>query len=550
MSCPTQLPAWRQLEALASQAQSWSVAELFDRDSKRFERFSRQWSGHVFDFSKQRMTQEVLDTLLALAAQSGLHAQRAALWAGSPLNLTENRAVLHVALRDRAGRRYALAGDAEGSINRQVDDELARMQAFVTAVRDGQWLGYTGQPITDVVSIGIGGSNLGPQTVCQALAEYADERLQVHFVSNVDGISIHRTLAKLNPATTLFVVASKTFTTRETMINAQTARQWLLADGTDANAVAQHFAAVTAATDKAQAMGISADNIFAMWDWVGGRFSLWSAIGLPIALYLGFEHFDALLAGAQAMDEHFLTAPDSDNLPLLMALVGIWNSTFLQVPTLAILPYDQGLSFLPAYLQQAEMESNGKSVQRDGRPVSYNTCPIVWGQLGIDGQHAFYQLLHQGTHAVAADFIGSKTALHALPDHHENLLANLIAQTQALMAGVGAEQVSQSLRTQGLDDRAIGALVPHKVHAGNRSSSTLLLERLSPHSLGALIALYEHKIFAQGVIWNICSYDQWGVELGKQLAGKVERQLKGEPTPADQDGSTSGLVQHCRAARG
>ncbi|UTA49205.1 glucose-6-phosphate isomerase [Simiduia sp. 21SJ11W-1] len=545
MPCPTQLPSWRVLQSLAAIAHTQRVAQLFEADSQRYARFSHRWQSLLVDFSKQRITPEVMNALLSLAQEAGLSEWKSALRAGQPVNHTEHRAVLHMALRNQTGQPF----EAQGTdVTAEVASELSRMERIVSAIRQGDWRGYTGKRITQVVSIGIGGSHLGPQMVCEALNHLAEGELAVHFVSNVDAAQLTQTLARLNPETTLFVVSSKTFTTRETLLNANTARRWLLASGAPESAIAQHFAAVSSATDKAKAFGIGADNIFAMWDWVGGRFSLWSAIGLPIALYLGFEQFEQLLDGAHSMDEHFLTAPDDENLPVLMALIGVWNATFLRIPTQALLPYDQGLKYLPAYLQQAEMESNGKSVQRDGSPVTYPTCPIVWGQLGIDGQHAFYQLLHQGTHGVAADMIGTLRAQHQEPEHHENLLANLIAQSQALMSGVGDAAVRASLRDKGLPEAEINHLAPHKLHEGNRSSTTILLDEMTPFNLGALIALYEHKIFVQGVIWNINSYDQWGVELGKVLAADVERQLMGEASPEGQDASTAGLVAEFRQA--
>lgn len=543
MVCPTQLPSWQALQSLAETTQSQSLAGLFEADNKRFERFSHRWQSLFVDFSKQRITPEIMSQLMALAGEARLPEWRAALRAGDAVNHTEGRAVLHLALRDHTGRKYPVSGR---DVSVAVAAEMQKMARFVKAVRGGEWLGFTGKKITDVVSIGIGGSHLGPQMVCEALKGGGTGSLRVHFVSNVDAAQILQTLAQLNPETTLFIVSSKTFTTRETMLNAGKARRWLVESGAPESAVAQHFAAVSSATEKAKAMGIASDNIFAMWDWVGGRFSLWSAIGLPIALYLGFEKFKQLLDGAHAMDEHFFSAPDHQNLPTLMALVGVWNATFLRTPTLAILPYDQGLKYLPAYLQQAEMESNGKSVQRDGSPVTYPTCPIVWGQLGIDGQHAFYQLLHQGTHPVAADVIGTLSADHGEAEHHTNLLANLIAQTQALMTGVSDTSVREDLARKGLESERIASLAPHKVHQGNRCSTTILLDAMTPFNLGALIALYEHKIFVQGVVWNINSYDQWGVELGKVLASDVEAQLNGGDMPPGQDASTNGLVRWCR----
>lgn len=544
MSSRMQLPAWQNLVQHAQTVRDRSISSLFRHDQQRFSRFSHVLANNLYDFSKNNLCDQTLDLLLSLASAVDFPAWRDKLWQGLPINTTENRAVLHVALRDRSGRAYWLGGK---NVALDVQAQLEKMRLFCDQVRAGIWLGYSGKSITDIVSIGIGGSNLGPQMACEALADYADDRINIHFVSNVDGVQISRTLAPLDPERTLFVVASKTFTTRETMLNAQTARAWLLASAGSDTAVSKHFVAVTSSVEKAQAMGIAPENCFEMWDWVGGRFSLWSAIGLPVALYLGFDKFEQMLDGAYEVDRHFVEAPDRANVPLLMALIGVWNSTFLNIPTQAILPYDQALKYLPAYLQQAEMESNGKGVSRSGERVSYSTGAILWGQLGIDGQHAFYQLLHQGTHKVAADFIGSVTPVHDTEGHHSNLLANLFAQTQALMDGVDEQTVLADLSRRGCSELDKNRLAPHKVHVGNQPTSTVLLTKITPQSLGGLIALYEHKIFVQGVIWDVCSYDQWGVELGKLLANKLEPQLGGEEPPADQDGSTTGLIRYVRA---
>ncbi|BFM11169.1 glucose-6-phosphate isomerase [Simiduia litorea] len=544
MTSRTQLPEWQSLVKHAAAVKDRPISDLFQQDAQRFSNFSRKVASTLYDFSKNNLCESTLGQLLDLAQAVDLPAWRQQLWDGAPLNSTEKRAVLHVALRDRSGRAYWVDGK---NITLEVHAQLEKMRRFCADVRAGQWLGYSGKPITDVVSIGIGGSNLGPQMACEALASYADDTLKVHFVSNVDGVQIRRVLASLDPERTLFVVASKTFTTRETMLNAQTAKAWLLQRACEHGAVAKHFVAVTSSVEKAEAMGIAPENCFEMWDWVGGRFSLWSAIGLPVALYLGFSYFEQMLAGAYEIDRHFFEAPERDNVPVLMALIGVWNNTFLNMPTQAILPYDQALKFLPAYLQQAEMESNGKTVNRRGEQVPYTTGAILWGQLGIDGQHAFYQLLHQGAHKVAADFIGSVTPVLDAEGHHTNLLANLLAQTQALMEGVGEPAVLADLAARGLPEAEQGALAPHKVHRGNQPTNTLLMTKITAQSLGGLIALYEHKIFVQGVIWDVCSYDQWGVELGKLLANRLEPQLAGEEPPITQDGSTSGLIRYVRA---
>lgn len=540
MTCRTQMPTWQSLTQHAQRLKQQRIAALFE-DPGRFEDFSRPMPFGLYDFSKTLLDQPALDALFALARDAGVERERARMVDGEAFNITEQRAVQHMALRASAERQPKVLNEPVQPV---IDAELQKMESFSDQVRQGRWRGYSGKQITDVVAIGIGGSNLGPQMVCEALAIYA-EGPGLHFVSNVDGVQITRTLAGLDPQTTLFVVSSKTFTTRETMANAATARRWLVAHGGEA-AVAQHFVALTSAVGKARALGISPDNIFAMWDWVGGRFSLWSAIGLPIALYLGMPLFRQLLAGARVADEHFLGAPLEQNVPVLMALLGVWHINFLGMPTHAILPYDQALKYLPAYLQQAEMESNGKSVTRAGHPVAYNTGAIVWGQLGIDGQHAFYQLLHQGSHDVAMDFIGSAVPVSAPEGHHEQLLANLFAQTQALMNGCDANAVRKDLQGRGYAPDAIDQLVPHKVHRGNRGSCTLMLDKITPASLGSLIALYEHKIFVQGVLWDVCSFDQWGVELGKQLIAGLEQQLTGAEPPEGQDSSTTGLINYYR----
>ena len=422
------------------------------------------------------------------------------------------------------------------------------MREFVEKVRSGEWLGYSGKRITDVVNIGIGGSNLGPKMVTQALRSYADSTIRVHFISNIDGVEIAEILRPLKAEQVLFVVASKTFTTSETMTNAQTARNWLMASAFDERAVQQHFVAVSSNTEAVQEFGIDKEFMFSMWDWVGGRYSIWSAIGLPIALYLGFDKFEQLLTGAHDMDRHFRDAPAAENMPTIMALVSIWNGLLHGAQSHVILPYDQPLESFTAYIQQADMESNGKHVDRQGNQVAYPTASVVWGQLGIDGQHAFYQLLHQGNVIVPADFIGSLASSTPVKGHHENLMANFFAQTEALMNGISAEEVRSQLETQGLDSQQLEKLLPHKVHQGNRPSNTLLLKQIDPRNLGALIALYEHKIFAQGVIWDLCSFDQWGVELGKTLAMGILQEIEGD-AGHQHDDSTNALIDYFKRSR-
>jgi glucose-6-phosphate isomerase len=544
MSHLTSLPEWRDLEAHREVLAAVHMRDLFAAEPGRFAAMSAEAAGIFLDYSKHIATQETLDRLLRLAEAVDVRGWTARMFAGEKINNTEHRAVLHVALRNRSERRIEFDGH---DVMPGVRSVLERVAAFSDAVRSGAWRGYTGERITDVVNIGIGGSNLGPLMVCEALRHYQDPGLRVHFVSNVDATHIVETLKALDPARTLFVVASKTFTTQETLTNAHTARRWLLDAMGDAAAVARHFVAVSTARAQVEAFGIDPANMFEFWDWVGGRYSLWSAIGLPIALAVGMPRFLELLEGAHAMDEHFRTAPLAGSLPVLMAMLGVWYRDFLGAPTHAVLPYDQYLQHLPAYLQQADMESNGKGVTRDGRPIDYQTGPVIWGEPGTDGQHAFYQLIHQGTQLIPVDFIAPLASLNPVGDHHAKLLANCFAQSEALMRGRTADEARAELAASGLPPDAVDALVPHKVFPGNRPSSTLLVDRLTPQRVGALIALYEHKIFVQGVVWSVNSYDQWGVELGKQLAGTILEELRGGPA-ATHDASTAGLVARYRAA--
>lgn len=557
MSSRSTLPAWTALQSLAAQQREIHLNDLFSADPSRFSTFSAELPGVLFDYSKQRVDANVMQSLLELAEQCDVAAWRDKMFSGEHINITEDRAVLHVALRDRAKRCILVDGvDVSGEVSR----ELARMEAFVNAVRSGDWKGYSGEMITDVVSIGIGGSHLGPQMVTEALAAYADETLNVHYVSNVDGTQIATTLNGLDPATTLFVISSKTFTTSETMTNARTALAWLTAAAAEAgisdskSAAGKHFVAVSSNVAAAGEMGIEQDNIFSMWDWVGGRFSLWSAIGLPVALYLGFEKFVELLEGAHEVDEHFASADFASNIPVLMALLSVWNTTFMGFPAQAILPYDQAMHRLPAYLQQAEMESNGKFVVRDGGSVDYATVPLIWGEVGINGQHAFYQFLHQSPAIIPADFIGSVRSSIEVDGHHDVLMSNYFAQSKALMTGVSAAEICADLTAKGLSPERIDEIVPHKVHQGNRPTSSFLLSRVEPRTLGMMIALYEHKIFVQGVILDICSFDQWGVELGKVIAKKIEADIAadsmGEAELQQQyDVSTAGLMARYKTMR-
>ena len=546
-TCPTQLPSWKALEVHAQLLKTQHLRDLFAADDARFNKFSLELPSLLLDYSKNLITDETKAALLALAKESEVELWRHKMFAGEHINATEDRAVMHVALRDKSANPIMIDGvDARPAIN----TELARMRQLTQKVRSNEWLGYTGKAITDVVSIGIGGSNLGPLMVTEALKAYSDKRLKMHYVSNVDGVQIAEVLAELNPETVLFVISSKTFTTQETMTNANTAQQWFMAAAQNHAAIAKHFVAVSTNRKLVTAFGIAEENIFDMWDWVGGRFSLWSAIGLPIALALGYEVFDELLQGAYSMDQHFLTAPLDQNAPVLMALIGIWNSNFLGYPAQALLPYDQCLHRFPAYMQQAEMESNGKSVNWAGEPLNYRSVPLIWGEVGINGQHAFYQMLHQGTDIIPADFIGSVESNVAVAGHHDILMANFFAQSQALMQGIDAAQVRLDLAAKGVPAARIEEIVAHKVHLGNRPSNTLLLPKVNAKTLGALIALYEHKIFVQGIIWRIHSFDQWGVELGKVLAAKIQPELAAENTiNPKHDASTRHLIEFYKKAK-
>lgn len=544
---PTDLPSWKALSAHAARLKTQHMKALFAADDKRFDKFSLQLSSLLLDYSKNLVTDETKAALLALAKESDVEGWRNRMFAGEHINATEDRAVMHVALRDKSSNPILIDGaDARPAI----DAELERMRKLSESLHSGAWTGYTGKTITDIVSIGIGGSNLGPLMACEALKAYSDKRFNIHFASNIDGVQIAEVLEGLNPETTLFVISSKTFTTQETMTNARTAEQWFMKAAGDKSAIAKHFVAVSTNRKLVTAFGIAEENIFDMWDWVGGRFSLWSAIGLPIVLFLGYELFDELLQGAYEMDRHFQTAPLEENAPVMLALVGIWNRNFLGYPAHALLPYDQCLHRFPAYMQQAEMESNGKSVNWAGEQISYASVPLVWGEVGINGQHAFYQMLHQGTDIIPADFIGSVTPNIVVEGHHDALMANFFAQTQALMLGSDADQVRSDLTAKGVSPARIEEIVEHKVHRGNRPTNTILLNKVDARTLGALIALYEHKIFVQGIIWRIHSFDQWGVELGKVLAAGIQPELDlAKSTGAGHDASTRNLIDFYKRAK-
>ncbi|MFZ5594634.1 MAG: glucose-6-phosphate isomerase [Pseudomonadota bacterium] len=546
MSALTQSNAWQALQAHYQAMSRVHMRDLFDKDPQRFNKFSLQFDDLLLDYSKNIITEETLSLLLDLAHQAKVSDWIARMFSGEKINITESRAVLHIALRNRSNRPISVDGeDVMPAVNRV----LTQMRSFSEAVRSGQWRGHSGRPISDVVNIGIGGSDLGPVMVTEALKPYGKEGLNVHFVSNIDGTHIAETLKHLDPETTLFIVASKTFTTQETLVNAQTAKQWLLKSAGDPAAVAKHFVALSTNAREVAAFGIDTRNMFEFWDWVGGRYSLWSAIGLSIAICIGMANFEQLLAGAHAMDEHFRSAPLERNMPVTLALIGIWYNNFFGAQTHVILPYDQYLHRFPAYFQQGDMESNGKSVNRDGEAVDYATGPIIWGEPGTNGQHAFYQLIHQGTRIIPADFIAPIETHHPIGEHHAILLSNFFAQPEALMKGKTAAEARIELEGAGLCGEALEKLLPHKVFAGNKPTNSLMLRKITPKALGSLIALYEHKIFVQGIIWNINSYDQWGVELGKQLAKAILPELKDGGEVRGHDASTNGLINYYKANR-
>ncbi|EOM9785771.1 glucose-6-phosphate isomerase [Escherichia coli] len=544
---PTQTAAWQALQKHFDEMKDVTIADLFAKDGDRFSKFSATFDDQMLvDYSKNRITEETLAKLQDLAKECDLAGAIKSMFSGEKINRTENRAVLHVALRNRSNTPILVDGK---DVMPEVNAVLEKMKTFSEAIISGEWKGYTGKAITDVVNIGIGGSDLGPYMVTEALRPYKNY-LNMHFVSNVDGTHIAEVLKKVNPETTLFLVASKTFTTQETMTNAHSARDWFLKAAGDEKHVAKHFAALSTNAKAVGEFGIDTANMFEFWDWVGGRYSLWSAIGLSIVLSIGFDNFVELLSGAHAMDKHFSTTPAEKNLPVLLALIGIWYNNFFGAETEAILPYDQYMHRFAAYFQQGNMESNGKYVDRNGNVVDYQTGPIIWGEPGTNGQHAFYQLIHQGTKMVPCDFIAPAITHNPLSDHHQKLLSNFFAQTEALAFGKSREVVEQEYRDQGKDPATLDYVVPFKVFEGNRPTNSILLREITPFSLGALIALYEHKIFTQGVILNIFTFDQWGVELGKQLANRILPELKDDKEISSHDSSTNGLINRYKAWRG
>jgi glucose-6-phosphate isomerase len=534
-------PAWRALEQHWQEMGQVHLRSLFEQDPRRPLQMTLSAAGLHVDYSKNLVTQQTLGLLFKLAETLDLQGWIRRMFAGDHINNTEGRAVLHVALRNRSNRPIFVDGH---DVMPQINAVLGQVETFTRQVRGGEWRGYTGERITDVVNIGIGGSNLGPLMVCEALKPYQSPELRVHFVSNVDGTHLAETIRHLDPATTLFVVASKTFTTQETMTNAHSARDWLVGALGDEAAVSDHFVAVSTSAERVAAFGIDTNHMFGFWDWVGGRYSLWSAIGLPIALAIGYENFCELLAGAHDMDEHFRSAELSENLPAILALIGVWYANFAGARTHAVLPYDQYLGKLPAYLQQGDMESNGKRVTRDGVAVEYATGPVVWGEPGTDGQHAFYQLIHQGTQMIPSDFIAPIHSQNPVGDHHAKLMANFFAQTEALMRGRTREEALAEMEAEGMSPERAAELAPHRTFPGNRPTNSILMERLTPRTLGALVAMYEHRIFVQGVVWGVNSYDQWGVELGKQLASVILREIEEGRVSCPHDSSTQTLLEY------
>ncbi len=542
---PVETKAWKSLQAHYQQAAQMRIDELFAADNKRFEKFSIEFDDILIDYSKNILTEQTLELLIDLATECGVKEAAEAMFTGEKINRTEDRAVLHTALRNRSNEPVYVDGkDVMGEVN----SVLERMRLFCESLHTGKWKGFTGKTITDVVNIGIGGSDLGPVMVTEALRPYHKD-ITAHFVSNVDGSHIAETLKRINPETTIFIIASKTFTTQETMTNAFTARQWFIDSGGSESAVGKHFVAVSTNTAEVEKFGIDPANMFGFWDWVGGRYSLWSAIGLPIAAVIGFDNFISLLEGANAMDKHFRQADLEENIPVLLALIGVWYNNFFGAETEAILPYDQYMHRFAAYFQQGNMESNGKSVDRGGKPVSWQTGPVVWGEPGTNGQHAFYQLIHQGTKLIPCDFIAPAQTHNPIGDHHNKLLSNFFAQTEALMNGKDSRQVREELKAEGKTDSQIAELLPFKVFTGNKPTNSILLKKITPRSLGSLIAMYEHKIFVQGVIWDIYSFDQWGVELGKQLAKKILPELDRDTKVDTHDGSTNGLINAYKKMR-
>ena len=542
---PTKTISWEKLANHFNEIKDCEMVDFFNKNKLRSEEFSIKWNDFYLDYSKNRINNETLTLLKQLAVESGVKEGIQAMFSGEEINNTEKRSVLHIALRNRSNTPIIVGGK---DVMPQINDVLRRMKAFTQKVRSGDWKGYTGKSITDIVNIGIGGSDLGPLMVTEALKPYGGD-LKVHFVSNVDGTHIAETIKLVNPETTLFVIASKTFTTQETLTNAHSAKNWFLKSEANEKDVAKHFVAISTNAEGVSAFGIDTQNMFEFWDWVGGRYSMWSAIGLSIALYIGFENFEELLLGAHEMDNHFKDAPFEQNIPIILALLGVWYNNFFDAQSHCILPYDQYMHRFSAYFQQGDMESNGKYIQKNGEKVNYSTGPIVWGEPGTNGQHAFYQLIHQGTKLIPCDFIAPVNSHNPIGDHHEKLLSNFFAQTEALMKGKTREESKEELQAIGIDSNSIEELLPHKVFEGNKPTNSIFVKKLSPRVLGSLVAMYEHKIFTQSIIWNVNAFDQWGVELGKQLAKVILPELNNDNKVESHDSSTNGLINYYKENR-
>ncbi|MEQ8556227.1 MAG: glucose-6-phosphate isomerase [Cyclobacteriaceae bacterium] len=544
---PTETSAWSKLKSHFEKTKDIRLKDQFQKDPERFNKFSLTFKDMLVDFSKNRIDEQTMDLLVQLADEVKLDEAKKQMFGGEKINMTEDRAVLHVALRNRSGNPIKFEGK---DVMPDINGVLAKIEKFTSKLHDGKLLGYTGKSINTVVNIGIGGSNLGPYMVTEALKPFVKEGFNFHFVSNIDSSDLASKLKVVDPETTLFVIASKTFTTLETMTNARSAKEWFLKSAKDQKFVKNHFIAISTNTEAVAEFGIDTENMFQFWDWVGGRYSLWSAIGMSIACAIGYDNFIKLHEGAEAMDQHFLNTRSSENIPVILGLLGIWYNNFYDAESQAILPYDENLHAFSAYFQQGDMESNGKSVDRGGKKVDYQTGPIIWGEPGTDGQHAFYQLIHQGTKLIPCDFLAAAVSQNPLGDHHEKLIANFFAQPEALMMGKSREEVNKEFESKGIAEKDYQHLVPFKVFDGNRPSTSILYKTLDPHTLGALIAMYEHKIFVQGIIWNIFSFDQWGVELGKQLANKILPELAGEQTVTSHDSSTNAMINYFKKLRG
>ncbi|MEQ8715464.1 MAG: glucose-6-phosphate isomerase [Cyclobacteriaceae bacterium] len=543
---PTTTDAWKKLQEHFTKQSQIHIKDHFSSDPKRFEKYSIEFENILLDYSKNRVDDETMSLLMQLADEVKLQECKEKMFGGDQINLTERRAVLHVALRNRSGAPMTYQGQ---DVMKDINGVLDQMKRFTDRLHSGVMKGYSGKRIEHVVNIGIGGSDLGPYMVCEALKPFEKPEISTHFVSNIDGSHLLSALEHIDPETTLFIIASKTFTTQETMTNAESAKKWFLETAKDEKHVSKHFIALSTNQKAVEAFGIDAKNMFQFWDWVGGRYSLWSAIGMSIACSIGFDNFVELHKGAEAMDQHFLNAPHKENIPTILALLGVWYNNFFESRSHAVLPYDQYMHAFPAFLQQGDMESNGKSVDRSGNPVKYQTGPIIWGEPGTNGQHAFYQLIHQGTKIVPCDFIAAAKSHNPVGDHHEKLMSNFFAQTEALMKGKPKEEVVAEFEKAGVPEEDIKRLTTYKVFEGNRPTNSILMESITPRTLGALIAMYEHKIFVQGIIWNIFSFDQWGVELGKQLAGKILPELLDEQKVSSHDQSTNGLINAYKTMR-